>query len=380
MTDNPDVLILGGGIAGASLGAELAADGAAVTVLEAEDQPGYHATGRSAAHFIECYGPPAVRAFNRATRPFLESPPVDFAEQGFLKVRPLIWFAYESERAALEALTAEESCLSPLAVEEAVRRCPILKPEGIVYCSVEETAADIDVAGLHQAYLAKLKRLGGRVVVKARAHSVRRVDGVWRVETPSGAFQAPILVNAAGAWAGEVGRMAGLPPITLNPLRRSAALLPAPSIAGFEDWPLMGDIGERFYFKPEAGKLLVSPADEVPVEPHDAYVDDMALAEGLHRFEQGTTVTVERVESSWAGLRTFANDRQPLVGFDRADGGEGFFWYAGQGGYGIQTSVGMAWNAAAQLQGRPVPEPLAGLGLDRAALDPRRDMPAALGH
>jgi len=380
MSETPDVLILGAGIAGASLGAELAADGAVVTVLEAEDQAGYHATGRSAAHFIECYGPPAVRAFNRATRPFLESPPADFAAHGFLTRRPLVWFAYEGGRAALEALTAQESCLTPLSVEEAVRRCPILKPDGIVFCSVEETAADIDVAGLHQAYLAKLKRLGGRVVVKARAQAVRREGGCWRVETPAGAYAAPILVNAAGAWAGEVGRMAGLPSIALNPLRRSAALLPAPAYEGFEDWPLMGDIGERFYFKPEAGKLLVSPADEVPVAPHDAYVDDMALAEGLHRFEQGATVTVERVESSWAGLRTFANDRQPLVGFDQAEGGEGFFWYAGQGGYGIQTSAGMAWNAAAQLQGKPVPEPLAGLGLDRAALDPRRPMPGALGH
>ncbi len=380
MTNKPDILILGAGIAGASIGAELAADGAGVTVLEAEERPGFHSTGRSAAHFIECYGPIPVRAFTRVTRPVLETPPADFAEESLLKIRPLIWIAWESEAAILEKLEGEESCLSPISVEEVVRRAPILKPDGLVRAAVEETAADIDVDRLHQAYLRQLKRHGGTVATNAAARAISKRGGVWRVETPAGLFEAPILVNAAGAWAGRVGEMAGLPPIFFNPLRRSAALLPAPEAANFADWPLVGDIGERFYFKPEAGKLLVSPADETPSEPMDAFVDDMELAEGLHRFEQATTVTVDRVERSWAGLRTFTNDRVPAVGFDSADGGEGFFWFAGQGGYGIQTSVGMAKNGASLVQGKGVPTDLAALGLKAAMLDPRREMPAALSH
>eukprot|EP00752_Nemacystus_decipiens_P000988 g988.t1 len=380
MSERPDVLIIGGGIAGASLGAELAAEGAAVTVLEAEDQPGYHATGRSAAHFIECYGPPPVRAFNKATRPFLERPPADFAERGFLKIRPLVWIATEADAATLDALVAAESCLAPLPVAEAVRRAPILKADGLDRAAVEETAADIDVGALHQAYLAALKRSGGRVIAAARAARIERRDGLWTVETVDARYAAPVLVNAAGAWAGEIGAMAGLPPVRLNPMRRSAALLPAPEAANFTDWPLVGDIGERFYFKPEAGKLLVSPADEIPSPPTDAHIDDMVLAEGLDRFERATTYQLTRVEKSWAGLRTFANDRVPLVGFDSADGGEGFFWFAGQGGYGVQTSAAMAWTGAALIQRKPIPARLAALGLETAALDPRRATPAALIH
>lgn len=380
MSDHPDVLIIGGGIAGASLGAELAAAGAVVTVLEAEDQPGYHATGRSAAHFIECYGPPPVRAFNKATRPFLEDPPADFAERGFLKDRPLVWIATEADAPTLDRLVAAESCLALLPVAEAVRRAPILRPDGIVRAAVEETAADIDVGALHQAYLAALKRRGGRLISSARAARIEKRDGLWTVETAPASYAAPVLVNAAGAWAGEIGTMAGLPPIRLNPMRRSAALLPAPEATDFADWPLIGDIGERFYFKPEAGKLLVSPADEIPCAPMDAQVDDMALAEGLDRFERATTYRLSRLETSWAGLRTFANDRVPLVGFDAADGGDGFFWFAGQGGYGVQTSAGMAWTGAALVQGAPIPERLAALGLEAAALDPRRAQPDALIH
>lgn len=380
MAGRPDILILGGGIAGASLGAELALSGATVTLLEAEDRPGHHSTGRSAAHFIESYGPPAVRAFSRFTRPFLEAPPEEIAPESLLRRRPIVWIARPEDKATLDALVAAESALAPLPVEEIVRRVPILRPEMIAAAAIEETAADIDVDRLHQGYLRRLRHHGGTVVTKARAGAVARRDGLWLVETAAGLFEAPILVNAAGAWAAEIGRMAGLPPVALTPLRRSAALLPAPEDSGFADWPLVGDMGERYYFKPESGKLLVSPADETPVDPHDAFVDDMDLAEGLDRFAQATTYPLERVERSWAGLRSFANDRVPLVGYDRAEGGTGFFWFAGQGGYGIQTSHGMAVNGAALIQGRPVPEALATLGLKGGDLDPRRAMPADLAH
>lgn len=380
MTAAPDILIIGGGIAGASLGAELARGGAAVTLLEAEDRPGHHATGRSAAHFIESYGPPAVRAFSRTTRPFLENPPEDIAAESLLRNRPLVWIAREADLPTLEGLIAAEPSMAPCPVDEIVARVPILRAEMIAAAGIEDVAADIDVDRLHQGYLRRLRHHGGQVVTDAGARAITRADGTWRVETPAGTFAAPVLVNAAGAWAGEVGTLAGLPPIALNPLRRSAALLPAPADPGFADWPLIGDMGERYYFKPEAGKLLVSPADEAPSHPHDAFVDDMDLAEGLDRFAQATTYPLERVERSWAGLRTFANDRVPLVGYDTADGGDGFFWFAGQGGYGIQTSHGMALNGAALIQGKPVPDALAQLGLKESDLAPRRAMPAALAH
>lgn len=375
--ETADVLIVGGGIAGASLGAELAADGVAVVVLEGEDVAGYHSTGRSAAQFIDSYGPPTMRKFSRASRPFLDAPPEDFSESGFLGPRGILWIADAEHVDTAETLLAEESrFVTRSSVEHAVATVPILRPDGLAAVAAEPDARDIDVAGLHQAYLRKLRRHGGRLVTRARLDSAERTGGVWRVATAAGAFEAPVLVNAAGAWAGELARLAGVPEIALHPMRRSAAILPPPDGVAIDSWPLVADLGERFYFKPDAGRLFVSPAEEDPTEPGEAFVDDMALAEGLHRFEQAVTMPVTRVERSWAGLRTFANDRCTLVGFDSE--ADGFFWFAGQGGYGIQTAPAMAWTGAALAQGRDLPPAVTAEGLTPAEIDPRRPMPATL--
>jgi D-arginine dehydrogenase len=233
--------------------------------------------------------------------------------------------------------------------EEAVKLVPLLRRERIVRACYEAGASDIDVDRLLQGYVRLLRRHGGRLATGTRAEEISRRDGVWRLRTAAGEFEAPIVVNAAGAWADRVAVLAGIAPLGLTPLRRSAAILPAPEGHDVTRWPAVCSMSETWYAKPEAGKLMVSPADEDPVEPHDAWPDDMVLAEGLDRYEQAVTLPVTRVERTWAGLRTFAPDRTPVVGFDPAS--EGFFWLAGQGGYGIQTAPALSRLAAALIAG-----------------------------
>jgi D-arginine dehydrogenase len=233
--------------------------------------------------------------------------------------------------------------------DEAVRLFPILRRDAIVRACVERGASDIDVDRLLQGYLRMLRRHGGQLVTGARAEAIARANGSWKVATAAGAFAAPVIVNAAGAWADTVAQLAGVATLGLTPLRRSAAILPAPEGRDVSSWPAVCSMSETWYAKPEAGKLMVSPADEDPVEPHDAWPDDMVLAEGLDRYERAVTVPVTRVERSWAGLRTFAPDRTPVVGFDPA--AEGFFWLAGQGGYGIQTAPALSRLAGDLLTG-----------------------------
>lgn len=371
MTETADVVVIGGGIAGASIAAELAAD-RQVRLLESEDQPGFHSTGRSAAIFIESYGNPTIRKLNRAGKAFLLDPPDWFAEESFLSPRGLLYLAAEPELPKLEELAEAEDCVECLSVEEAVRLAPILKPDWIAGAAQEAGAMDIDVARLHQAYLRLFRKRGGTVTTRAECAGLARSDGVWHVTTRQGDFEAPIVINAAGAWADPVAELAGARPLGLVPMRRTGAILPPPEGQEVDAWPLVGDLGEGFYFKPDAGKLMVSPADETPVPAGDAFVDDMVLAEGLYRFEQATTMEVTRLERSWAGLRTFAPDRRTVVGYDGA--AEGFFWFAGQGGYGIQTAPAMAWLGAALARGEAVPPVLAELGLTAEEVSPQRTM------
>jgi D-arginine dehydrogenase len=244
------------------------------------------------------------------------------------------------EGGKLDALCADNPHLLALTAAETVARVPILRPEGVERGALETSSYDIDVASLHQAWLARLKRLGGELVCKAPVTGIARKAGVWRVETGAGSAEAPVVVNAAGAWADEVAALAGLGPIGLTPCRRTAAILPAPADHDIHGWPCFATVEETWYAKPEAGKLLVSPADQDPVPPQDIHVDDMVLAEGLDRYERAVTVPVTRVERSWAGLRTFAPDKTPVAGYDPRV--EGFFWLAGQGGYGIQTAPALS--------------------------------------
>ncbi len=343
-----DVIVIGGGIAGISAAAELA-ETASVLVLESEPQLGYHSTGRSAAIFIRNYGNATLRQLNAASAPLLEEPE-GVSDHSLLSPRGELIVASEEELPDLEAYAQGSSGLERLSAEQAVDLVPILRSDRIAGAVIEWDAQDIDVDRMLSGYARLLRERGGRIETGVAVDGLERRDGVWRVTTGSKRHEAPVVINAAGAWAGAVGAMAGGIRTGLQPLRRSAAILPAPTGYDLRHWPLFASAAETWYAKPEAGKLMVSPADEDPVDPHDAWADDMVLAEGLYRFEQAVNVPVTRVEHSWAGLRTFAPDRTPVVGPDPQ--AEGFFWLAGQGGYGVQTAPALARLTAALVSGR----------------------------
>jgi D-arginine dehydrogenase len=302
-----DILVIGGGMAGISAAALLARE-ARVIVLEMEPVPGHHSTGRSAAIFIRNYGSNVLRALNAASAGFF-SEPVDVASESLLTERGELMIADEDEREALARYLDGSSGLERISPDEAVARVPILRRERIVEAVYEPDAQDIDVDRMFQGLQRLLKARGGEIVTGAGVTGIARRDGIWEAETPAGRFQAPTIINAAGAWADRVAALAGVAQVGLRPLRRSAALLPAPEGYDLRGWPLVVSASERWYLKPEAGKLMVSPADEDEVEPQDAWPDDMVVAEGLYRFEQAVTIPVTRVEHSWAGLRSFVGAR-----------------------------------------------------------------------
>lgn len=343
-----DVLIIGGGIAGIGAAAMLAPD-ARVTVLEGEGVIGHHATGRTAAIFIRNYGNATLRALNVASEPtFLE--PSGISDTSLLSPRGQMLVATDTELDDLKAYLDGATGTETLTAEEAVKLVPILRRDKIAAASYEPTAKDIDVDRLLQGFARIVRGRNGQIITNAPVQSIKRAHGVWQVQTSLGQYEAKILINAAGAWADEVAEMAHINRIGLVPMRRSAALLPVPAEYDVMTWPLFASASEQWYAKPEGGKLMVSPADEEPVAPHDAWVDDMVLAEGLDRYEQAVTLPVTRVEKSWAGLRTFVKDRTPVVGFSPE--AEGFFWLAGQGGYGIQTAPALSVLAADMCLGR----------------------------
>ena len=367
MTETADILVIGAGMAGASAAYELAA-GRRVVVLEQEAAPGFHSTGRSAALFSETYGNATVRALSRASRPFLATPPDGFCETALLSPRGALFVAGEAERGHLEAQAAEDpDAFDWLSAAEVLARVPVLRPEAAVAGLYEAGAMDIDVAALHQGFLRGLRQRGGDVVTDAGVAGLKRAAGLWTARTRTGDFAAPIVVNAAGAWADSVAALAGVGPLGLAPKRRTVALIDAPPDVDVSTWPLTIEAGESWYFKPDAGRLLISPADETDTEPCDAQPDDLDVAIAVDRIERATTLQVRRVSHRWAGLRTFAPDRTPVCGFDpRA---EGFFWLAGQGGYGIQTAAALAQRAA-----RIVGGSLTGDEVERA-LSPARLIP-----
>ena len=345
MTKTTDVLVIGAGMAGCGAAARLAGE-AKVVVLEMEDRPAYHTTGRSAATFILNYGNDVLRALNAASEDVLRAGG-DLADTGFLSPRGVLQVEEPGQAAEFDAYVNGAKGLEILTPEEVVRHFPIYRPEMVVRGALEPDASDIDVDALLQAFIRALRAQGGQIVPKAEVLGLTRAGDVWRAETKSGAFEAPVVVNAAGAWGDRVAAMAGAAPVGLTPYRRTIAVLPTPEDT--RHWCLTASIAETWYAKPDGGRLWVSPADEDPMEPHDAYPDDMVLAEGLHRFAEATTMEITRVERSWAGLRTFAPDRTPVNGFE--PGLCGFYWLVGQGGYGIQTAPAMSRLAADQVLG-----------------------------
>ena len=324
-----DFLVIGGGIAGLSVAARLAKMGS-VTLLERESGLGYHTSGRSAAMFEETYGAPSVVALNRASKPYLAG-----EHGGVLGPRGLLLVGSADQGTAFaKDVIAME--MQDISVAEALDMVPILNPAMVDRAAFHAGALDIDTDLLMQNFARDLRQQGGKVVLKAEVTAIHRTTSGWQITTTAADYAARHLVNAAGSWADIIAEMAGIKPIGLTPLRRSMARIPAPGGHDVTHWPMIFGPGEDWYAKPDAGALIVSPAEEYPSFPHDAFADDMVLAEGLARYEAHVTEPVTRMLANWAGLRTFAPDRQLVLGPDPLD--PTFIWCAGQGGYGFQTS------------------------------------------
>ena len=371
-----DFLIIGAGIAGAAAAFELTetAPEARIAVIEREDTPGYHATGRSAALFVETYGGPLVRALVRGSRSFLENPPAGFAEYPLLSPRGVLHFAREGQRQRAEQLFADCRNLTPdlrlVEASEIARLQPALR-SGHAVCAVHEPhAMDIDVGALHQGFLRGFKARGGGLMTGAGVRTIEHRGGRWRVQTAAGPLTAGTIVNAAGAWADEIAEIAGTAPLGLVPRRRTAITFDPPGEMAVSRWPMTIDVGESIYFKPEAGRILASPCDETPMPPSDAQADEWDVAVAVDRLQEATTLTVKHIAHKWAGLRSFLADTLPAVGPDTVE--PTFFWLAGQGGYGIKTAPALGRVAAALLTGREIPANLADLGVTAEALAPDR--------
>ncbi len=368
-----DVVVIGGGIAGISLAGELAA-GARVLVLEREEHTAYHASGRSAAVSIEPGSTDTVFALTRATTPFLERPPPDFAAQPLVTPRGFLVLARAGEDAQIERFLAQWAprCARLEEIGEAQARAlvPVLRPGVARRFVLDAGALSLDTHAMMQGWQRRLRAGGGRVVTRAEVVAIRREAAGFVVRTPAGTARAPLLVNAAGAWASEVAARAGATPVALVPYRRSAAIVAPPAGQDVSAWPLVESISHDFYFKPEGRRLMLSPADETPVPAMDAWPEDADLAAAVERAEAFARLDVRRLEASWAGLRTFAADREPVFGWDPALAG--FYWCAGQGGAGFHTAVGAARWCAAQIGVGEVPPALTEYGFDPRRVSPAR--------
>ena len=345
MAESYDIAIVGAGIAGASLAAGLAPH-AKVVLLEAEDRPGYHSTGRSAAFWTESYGGAAIQPLTTASGPFLR-------EHGFLSERGALTIARRGDEARLEAFADEFRALGVrvemLAGEALLERIPGLHADWALG-ALEPDCSDIDVAGLHQHYLATASKAGADLLCRARLVEANHANG-WDLTFADGrSIHAKLLVNAAGAWADEVARLAGVKPIGITPYRRTVAQVRTSPLPP-ENLPLVLDLDEQFYFKPEAGRLWLSPHDETASPPCDAAPEELDVALAIDRFEQVVDWRIERIEHKWAGLRSFAPDRLPVYG--PAADKPAFFWFAGQGGFGIQTAPAAADLACRLILGKP---------------------------
>ncbi|MEZ5708258.1 MAG: FAD-binding oxidoreductase [Blastomonas sp.] len=355
-----DVAIIGAGIAGASLAAELAPH-MRVLLVEAEDQPGYHATGRSAAFWAESYGGPDVQPLTTASGPWLLRPPSDISDRSFLAPRGALTLARADQRDALQVLV-DMFAGSGVRMERWDREAIEAKVPGvssdIVSAVYEPDCQDIDVGGLHNAWLASARRAGVTLALRAPLTAARSISGGWQLTIGSQQVSAGLLANAAGAWADEVAGIAGIDPVGIRPFRRTIVQLrtdPAPA----PDLPLTLGIGGDYYFKPEAGRLWLSPHDEIPSPPCDSAPEEIDIALAIERFGEVVDWRIEAVERRWAGLRSFAPDRLPVIGF--APQSDRFFWFAGQGGFGIQTAPAAASMAGSIITGQSPSEMIAGI-------------------
>jgi D-arginine dehydrogenase len=374
MTQIYDTLIIGAGIAGASLGYRLASE-RRVLLLERESQPGYHSTGRSAAMFMEAYGTPQIQALTRASRAFYEAPPAGFCEHPLLEPRGCLYVASQEQRELLEQTHAQNlangTAVSLLDRDAALALVPSLNADSLAGAVHEPGAMDLDVHALHQGFLRGYRAAGGELRCNAELLRARYLDGLWNVELADGSHvQASTLVNAAGAWADRVAEQCGVARVGLQPCRRSAFTFPGPADQDFAHWPAVIGVDESFYFKPDAGQLLGSPANADPVEPQDAAPEEFDIALGIYNIEAMTSLSIRRPSHTWAGLRSFVADGDLVIGFDPRM--PAFFWLAAQGGYGIQSAAGASRLAADLLLGQPLCPSLTAQGVAPERLSPAR--------
>ena len=374
-TADDAMLIIGAGIAGASLAWRLARAGRPVVLIEREPQPGMHSTGRSAAMFMESYGPPGVRALTRASRDFYLHPPAGFAEAPLLSPRHALFVATAGQQAALARMQADLAASGTTMVllnsELLAQAAPALKPDLFQNALLDEQGYDMDVHALLQGFLRGARQAGARLLTGVwplrAAHDGQR----WRVALSDGnELVAHTVVNAAGAWADELAALFGAAPIGLQPRRRSAFTFRAPEGVDIGGWPMVADVDEAWYFKPDAGQVLGSPANADPVPPHDVQPEEFDIALGIHLIQEATSLRIERPTATWAGLRSFVADGDLVIGFD--DACPGFFWLAAQGGYGIQSAAGASLLAASLIAGQPLPAELAAHGVEPRVVSPLR--------
>ena len=372
-----DYIIIGAGIAGASAAYELSKTGQ-VIVLEQEEQPGFHSTGRSAAVFETTYkqGDPVIRALVLASEAFLRKPPDGFSEHDLLKWRPQLYISKKEENAGLRKFYQDISQItdnaSLIGREEILKHVPVLTED---YCHeailLINDLADIDVHSLHEGFLKGIKNQGSEIILKAKVTAIKKKSDQWQLETTQGIFTAPIVINAAGAWVDQVANMAGVKEIGIKPLRRTMVLIdPKTEDKNIDDWAMVVEYEEKYYFKPDAGKILICPCDTTLSEPCDAQPEEIDIAYAAHYYGECTGTEVSKIDHKWAGLRNSLPDGYPAVGF--APDADGFFWLAGQEGFGIKTSPAMGRITAALVKGEKIPEDIKAFGLDEKQLNVRR--------
>lgn len=378
-----DVLVVGGGIAGVSIGYELAVD-RSVALLEMETTLAFHTTGRSAATFLESYGGRVIRLLTTASRAFMEDPPSEFVRP-LLSPLPLLWIGAHGAADDVRALHDEVIDSVPgvrlLSPSQAASQSPVIREDWLELAMSEPGASEIDVAAVHQGFVTGLRKRGGEIIASAPVVSLEFANGLWRATDRSGEVrEAPVVVNAAGAWCDDVALIAGVKPVGIHPLRRTVFMVSAPGGNDTRGLPLVADVRGAFYVKPEGAQYLCSPADETPSAPCDARPDELDIARAIDHINQGTTLDIRHVRTSWAGLRNFVADRSPVVGFD--DVAEGFFWFVGQGGYGIQISPALARVGAALIREGDVPPDLRARGLAAEHLSRERlaELTGLSGH
>jgi len=376
-----DVAFVGGGIVAASIAYQLAPH-LSVCLLEAEDQPGYHSTGRSAALYMDSYGPPVVRQLTRASLNFLQQCPDGFSQYPLISPRGAMMIASPGQAHALDAhesmVRSTGAPIRRLTTEEACALVPVLRPEAVASASIESRAFDIDVHALHQGFLRGAAKNAASIYLR---HKVNRLSyspasrpaNRWEIAFEDAALapiHASVLVNAAGAWGDQLATIAGIDALGLVPKRRSVLCFAQPAIAGVAQWPMVIGVEEDFYFKPDAGQMLGSPANADPVQAHDVVPEELDIATAIHRIQQVAELDIRRPIRTWAGLRSFVADGSFVGGFDNKY--PGFFWAIGQGGYGIQSAPAVGSLYAAMILGRDIPGFIQDEGVELSSLSPQR--------